>query len=256
MQRIGLWGALAVLGIGLLLAPGVTRAEMSAEQRRDVEAVVRDYLVQNPEIIEEALLALQAKRQEEARAGEGEAIARLGSEIDSGKDEIVLGNPEGDVTLVEFFDYNCGYCRRALGDMQALLETDENVRFIMKEFPILSEGSVQSARVSLAVHALAPEKYEEFHTQMFTTRGQADGEKAMRIATELGLDEGEVARIADADETSQEITQARALADQLGMSGTPSYVLGDEVVRGAVGLEALREKIANLRACGSTACEG
>lgn len=232
----------------------IARAAMTGSEKQDVEKVIEEYLLENPEIVERALMALEEKRRTAARGRDSESIASLQDRLDRGDKEIVLGNPEGDVTIVEFFDYNCGYCRRALADMTALMEKDPELRFVMKEFPILSEGSVLAARVSLAVNEIAPEKYLEFHSELLNARGEANGENALRIASSLGIDLDRIRELADKDEITDEITQARALAQELQINGTPSYVVGDELVRGAVGYEALEAKIASLRDCGSTVC--
>lgn len=248
----------AVLAAILIVVTATTwtiaRAAMTGSEKQDVEKVIEEYLLENPEIVERALMALEEKRRMATRGRDSDSIALLQARLDRGDEEIVLGNPEGNVTVIEFFDYNCGYCRRALADMDALMEKDPELRFVMKEFPILSEGSVLAARVSLAVNEIAPDQYLEFHRQLLNTRGEANGENALRIASSLGIDLDRIRELADKDEITEEITEARALAQELQINGTPSYVVGNELVRGAVGYEALKSKIASLRDCGSTVC--
>ena len=122
-------------------------ASLSEQQQREVEAIIRNYLIANPEIIRDAINELQRKEDEAARVAQAQTIIDNSDRLFSSPTDVVFGNPDGDVTLVEFFDYNCGYCRRAHGDMLALLEGDPNLRIVMKEFPILGEGSVQASQI-------------------------------------------------------------------------------------------------------------
>jgi protein-disulfide isomerase len=166
----------------------------------------------------------------------------------------VLGNPQGDVTLVEMFDYNCTYCRSAMPDMATLLAEDPNLKVILKEFPILSQESIDAARVSVLV-ARSDVDYWAFHEKLFTGRGQVTAEAALTAAQDLGLNpinlrlEMETPRVTAVIERSHEIARA------LRISGTPTYIIGDEIIPGAIGLEQLRTRIANMRACGKTACD-
>jgi protein-disulfide isomerase len=171
----------------------------------------------------------------------------------SSQDGVVLGNPKGNVTLVEFFDYNCGYCKRAMGDLLALLKSDSDLKVLLKEFPVLGEGSVQAARVAMAVRRQAPKKYLEFHTKLLGGRGRANEARALAVAKEMGLDMARVRKDMKKPEVEQALRQDFALAQALGLNGTPSYVVGQEVVVGAVGLDALKQKISKAR-CGKEVC--
>ncbi|MGO7202683.1 DsbA family protein, partial [Rhizobium ruizarguesonis] len=162
--------------------------------------------------------------------------------------------PKGDVTVVEFFDYNCSYCRHALPDMQAMLKKDKNVRFVLKEFPILGPDSVAAHKVADAFRKLAPEKYADFHVALLGTEGRASDETAIAVAASLGVSEDKI-RAEMAKSPNDGIVQATyQLASSLGISGTPSYVIGNELVPGAVGLDDLEAKVKNMRSCGKTAC--
>ena len=134
---------------------------------------------------------------------------------------MVLGNPKGDVTLVEFFDYNCAYCRRAQADMKLLIADDPNLRVVLKEFPILGEGSVAAAQVAVAVLLTAPDKYAAFHDALITEKGQVDGDKALAVADDLGLDPEVLKAKAHPDEAKANITEVRDLAAKLDLTGTP-----------------------------------
>ncbi|WP_051631109.1 DsbA family protein [Afifella pfennigii] len=211
---------------------------------------VRNYLLENPEIIETALMALQAKRAEQAKAERSHIITQMQDQIFNSPNQMVLGNPEGEITLVEFFDYNCGYCKRAFPDMVALIESNPDLRMVMKEFPILSEGSLEAARIAVAVHTVAPERYVDFHKEMMTRNGQADRAKAMQVVQDLDLDAAAVEREAAADAVDQHLSEVQAIAGALDISGTPSYVIGDQAVPGAVGFDQLQQMIIAARKCG------
>jgi protein-disulfide isomerase len=162
---------------------------------------------------------------------------------------VVLGNPQGETTVVEFFDYNCGYCKRALPDMLTLLKTDSNIKFVLKEFPVLGEGSVEAAHVAVAARMQDPtgKKYIEFHQKLLGGRGPADKAHALAAAKDSGFDMARIEKDMNSDEVKATIDENMKLADTLGVSGTPSYVVGSELVVGAVGLDSLKEKIAAAR---------
>ncbi len=233
-------------------APG---SYLSDGQRTEVEEVIKNYLIAHPEIIRDAINALQAKDDAAAQAAQTKAIADNKKLLFNSPREVVLGNPAGDVTLVEFFDYNCAYCRRAHADMKKLLSQDPKLRFVFKEFPVLGNGSVQAAQVSVAVHKLFPEKYVAFHDALISERGQVDGARALAVAGSLGLDTAKLKEMSNSDDVKATISESYDLANKLSLTGTPSYVTPTEVVVGAVGLDALKAKIAEARAaCSKTTC--
>ncbi len=168
--------------------------------------------------------------------------------------QVVLGNPKGSVTLVEFFDYNCGYCKRAHADMVQLLDEEPELRMVLKEFPVLGEGSVEAAKVAVAVNTLAPEKYADFHQALLMTRGRANKDSALKAAADIGLSAEEIANVMSTDETDRTIEESYTLANRLGLTGTPSYVIGNEVIPGAVGYAQLKAKVDALKSCGETTC--
>ena len=161
----------------------------------------------------------------------------------------MLGNPQGKVTMVEFFDYNCAYCKRALADMLDLLRTDSDLKFVLKEFPVLGPGSVEAAHVAVAARMQDPsgKKYMEFHQKLLGGRGLADKTRALAVAKDVGFDMARLEKDMNSDEVKTTIEENMKLADALGVSGTPTYVVGDEVVVGAVGLDELRAKIKSER---------
>ncbi len=235
-------------------APAASGPAMFSDmEQREVEAIIRNYLMANPEIIRDAITELQRKEDAAARMAQTQVITDNAALLFDSPREVVLGNPDGDVTLVEFFDYNCGYCRRAHADMQQLIADDPNLRVVLKEFPILSEESMQAAQVAAAVLLTAPEKYGAFHEAMLLEPGQADGALALSVAEDLGLDLDAVKAAADSDGARDIIAESRMLAEQLQLTGTPSYVTERQVIVGAVGYEALKQEVAVVRACAADA---
>jgi protein-disulfide isomerase len=196
------------------------------------------------------VMAELEKRQQAAETEKHRtAIVENKATLFSSPHQVVLGNPQGSVTMVEFFDYNCGYCKRAMSDMLDLIKNDSNLKFVLKEFPVLGEGSVDAARVAVAARMQdsTGKKYIEFHQKLLGGRGGADKMRALAVAKEVGFDIPRLERDMGSDEVKKTIDENMKLAEALGVNGTPSYVVGQEVVVGAVGLDALREKISAER---------
>jgi protein-disulfide isomerase len=228
---------------------------MSDAQRTEIEKIVREYLLKNPEVLQEAIAELE-KRQAAAEAQKHQTAIKDHSEaLFNSKFHVVVGNPAGDVSFVEFFDYNCGYCKRAMGDMLTLMKGDPKLRVVLKEFPVLGQASVEAARVAVAVRMQdkTGKKYLEFHQKLLTGRGQADKTRALAVAKEIGLDTARIERDLGSAEVRTSLEESFKLAQSLGLNGTPSYVIGNNVVVGAVGLEALKEKV-NTARCGKASC--
>jgi protein-disulfide isomerase len=245
--------ALTLFAAAMMLAlPAATptRAQtFSADQRQEIEGIVKNYLLQHPEVMQDVMAELE-KRQKTAEAEKNRAaVADNNATIFSSPHQVVLGNPQGNVTMVEFFDYNCGYCKHALSDMLTLLKTDPNLKFVLKEFPVLGEGSVEAAHVAVAARMqdVTGKKYIEFHQKLLGGRGPADKARALAAAKEVGFDMARIEKDMASDEVKKTIDENLKLAELIGVNGTPSYVVGDEVVVGAVGLDALKEKIAAER---------
>jgi len=226
------------------------RAEtFSDAQRGEIERIVKEYLVAHPEVVQEAMTELE-KRQAAAEAVKHkEGVANNSKALFQSSHQVTLGNPSGDVTMVEFFDYNCGYCKRALTDMLGLMHDDPKVRVVLKEFPVLGPGSVEAAQVAVAVRMQDKDgkKYLEFHQKMLNGRGQADRAHALAVAKDLGFDVGRLEKDMAGEEAKATIEENMRLAEALGLNGTPSYIIGSETVVGAVGLAALKEKVAAAR---------
>lgn len=216
--------------------------------RESIEKIVRDYLIANPEIMLEVQVALEAKQDAEQRLAQTQAIESSADLIFNASYDGVVGNPDGSVTIVEFFDYNCGYCRRALDDMQALIADDPDLRFVMKEFPILGPDSRKAHVVSMAFRALAPEKYGEFHEALLDFPGRANESNAVTLALSFGVDETALREEMKNSAIEAAFNETYALASELAITGTPSYVVGDEVIFGAQGSDTLAERIEAARA--------
>ncbi|WKA25766.1 DsbA family protein [Bradyrhizobium roseum] len=224
-------------------------------QRSDIQKIVREYLIANPEVLEEAMTEL-GKRQAAAEAAKHEAgVAKNADAIFNSARNVTLGNKDGDVTFVEFFDYNCGYCKRAMTDMMELMKSDPKLKVVLKEFPVLGAGSVEAAQVGVAIRMQDPsgKKYLDFHQKLLTGRGAVDKARAMAVAKEVGLDMAKLEKDLASAEVRNTLEENFKLAEAMGMNGTPSYVIGKQVVIGAVGVESLREKISNAR-CGKATC--
>ncbi len=217
----------------------------SAGQRTEIEGIVKDYLVAHPEVLQQAMDALD-KQQKQADAEKAQAtIKKDNATLFDSPHQVVLGNPQGTEQVVEFFDYNCAFCKRALPDMLTLLKTNPNLKFVLKEFPVLGPGSVEAAHVAVAARMQDPagKKYIEFHQKLLGGRGPADKARALAVAKEVGFDMPRLEKDMDSDEVKTTIDEDMKLADALGVSGTPTYVVGDEVVVGAVGLDELKAKL-------------
>jgi protein-disulfide isomerase len=237
------------------MPPAASAESFTDGQRGDIEVIVRNYLLAHPEVLEEAMAELN-KRQAAAEAEKHEAGVTSNAEtIFNSPRGVVLGNKDGDVTFVEFFDYNCGYCKRAMADMLDLMKTDSKLKVVLKEFPVLSEGSVDAAKVAVAVRMQDPsgKKYLDFHQKLLGGRGPADKARAMAAAKDAGLDIARIEKDLASPEVKATIEENFKLAEAMGMNGTPSYVIGKQVVIGAVGLDGLKEKIGIAR-CGKATC--
>lgn len=252
---------LAVLALApaacLFIGSGITASaqSFSTDQRKEIEEIVRGYLLRNPEVLQEVLLELE-KRQSAAEAEKARAAVKNNATLlfDSPR-HVVVGNPKGDVTLIEFFDYNCGFCKRALADLVDLMKADPNLRVVLKEFPVLGEGSVDAAKVAVAAHLQdkSGKKYFDFHQRLLENRGPVNKARALAVAKEVGFDVARIERDIASDEVKATIAESMRLAEALGLNGTPSYVIGNDVVIGAVGHDALKQKV-NWARCGQVAC--
>jgi protein-disulfide isomerase len=246
----------ALLALALAVAPQAASAQAFSDgQRGEIETIIKNYLISHPEVLEDAMAELN-KRQAAAENEKHEASFAQNSDtiFNSPRGEL-LGNKNGDVTFVEFFDYNCGYCKRAMIDMLDLMKSDSKLKVVLKEFPVLGQGSVEAAQVAVAVRMQDPggKKYLEFHQRLLGGRGQADKTRAIAAARDAGLDVARIEKDIATPEVTATIEENFKLAEAMGMNGTPSYVIGKQIVVGAIGLDGLKEKI-GLARCGKATC--
>ena len=229
-------------------------AALDDQQKKEIGEFIKEYLVEHPEVLLDAQAALEKKQDEARLTQSAQVITQNKDAIFNSKDDVAIGNPKGSITVVEFFDYNCTYCRHALGDMDTLLKQDKDVRFVLKEFPILGADSVAASRVSDAFRKLAPEKYAEFHHTLLSSDGRASEDSAIEVAASLGVNEAAIRAEMAKSSNNAMIKATYQLATDLNVTGTPAYVIGNETISGAIGLEAIQQKITNVRSCGKTAC--
>jgi protein-disulfide isomerase len=184
-----------------------------------------------------------------------EAVKKNADTIFNSPRHVVIGNPKGDVNFVEFFDYNCGYCKRAMSDMLQLMKDDPKLRVVLKEFPVLGQGSVEAAQVAIAVRMqdASGKKYLDFHQKLLTGRGSVDKARALAVAKEVGVDMGRLEKDLASPEVRATLEESFKLAESMGLNGTPSYVIGEDVVVGAIGFDGLRAKV-NTARCGKAVC--
>jgi protein-disulfide isomerase len=248
----------AVMIAGALALPSAIAVAQSVTpaQRGEIETIIREYLLSHPELLQDVMVELE-KRQTAAEAEKHrKAVKDNASIIFDSPRQVTLGNPQGDVAVVEFFDYNCGYCKRAMVDMMEMLKDDPKLKFVLKEFPVLGEGSVQAAQVAAAVRMqdkTGGKKYLEFHQKLLGSRGQVDKARALAVAKEVGMDMARLEKDLNSSEVRAQIEESMKLAEALGLNGTPSYVVGNDVVVGAVGLNTLKERV-NAARCGQATC--
>ncbi len=249
----------ALAAIGLFMLPRYLVAEPASgsgagtPDRAATERIVRDYLLANPQILREVAERLRQQDEAEAETARADVFRKGASEIYDSEHQVVLGDPKGDVTLVEFFDYNCGYCKQALADTEELLRSDPKLRLVLKEFPVLGQDSVDAARVAIAVNSQAPDKYLDFHRRLLTAEA-ANAETALAIAAELGLDQARLSAALADPKIEQTLISVQKLAKQLNINGTPTYVIADKVLPGVGGADQLKQLIGNVRKCGQVGC--
>ena len=222
--------------------------EMTDVERDAFREEIRAYLLENPEVLVEAMNVLQEREAQTATARDQQMLADNKDVIFNDGVSWVGGNPDGDITVVEFMDYRCGYCRKAYSEVEELVKSDGNIRFVLKEYPILGEESVASARFAIAVQQLhGAEAYKQAHDGLIALRGSPDVETLTRLASDLGLDPQPVLERMNSDEVSQVIAANHALAAKLEISGTPTFVVDSTLLRGYVPLDGMRQIVADER---------
>ena len=223
-------------------------SKMSAAERALLQEEIRLYLLENPEIIMEAVEVLRKKEQQAAIQSDFELVKKNKKAIFEDGFSFVGGNPNGDITLVEFVDYRCGYCKKAHNEVEKLLNTDGNIRFVIKEFPILGEDSLVLSKFALAVKIVhGDEMYKLVHDILIKMKSPPSEKAFDRIMNNLNLDAGRVESKMESNEVNGMIAYTRSLAQRLKISGTPTFVMNDELIRGYVPFDALINIVENKR---------
>jgi protein-disulfide isomerase len=240
--------AAVVVLVGLGGAPGrAAEGTLTLEQTKAIQELIRQYLREHPEVLVEAIQALRSKQEAAEQTKVQNTLQDRRADIERDANSPVGGNPNGNVTVVEFFDYRCGFCKRVHPTIAELLKSDANVRLVYKEFPILGPESMVAARAALAAFKLHPAKYAAYHDALMTVRGNLTPEKVFALAADIGLDPKAIAKRMEEPDIAQIIATNLALAEELGINGTPSFVIGNKVVPGAIDLDAFKKLIAEAR---------
>ena len=249
------------LTLGLAVLPPLSAAPAHAadaafsdDQKKAIGEIIKDYLIKNPDLIVEVQQALEAKMELEQAEKLKTFMSENAKDIYRNPDSPVAGDPNGDITVVEFFDYNCGYCKRGMTEVQKLIESDKRVRVVFKELPILSKGSEETAKAALA--AKRQGKYWDFHQAMLSSKGQANEASSLKAAEALGLDMTKFKSDMSGDAVKNELESMKALAKKMGISGTPHFLVGDKSIPGAPEdlHEQLKTLVAGFRKTGCTTC--
>ena len=240
----------SILAIAGGLAAYNARAEEKAAgltdiQKSEVQQVIKDYIRENPELIIEAFQSFQQKQQEQSLVAAQEKIGKYQAELIA-KNLPGAGNPNGDVTVIEFFDYNCGYCKKAIEDIKNVLESDKNVRFVFFDMPILGPSSLTAAKWAHAAHVQG--KYFEFHTALMEHQGGIDDAVLAEIAKKVGLDVGQAKKDAEDPALNAALDKGVQMGHDIGVQGTPGFIIGDKLFPGYLGEEGLKKAIDEARA--------
>jgi protein-disulfide isomerase len=247
--RARAWLHVAALGFCALLAlvpPGAARAaDFTPEQRKAIETIIHDYLTKNPDVLLDALQAAEDKIKGDARDKAAQALSTRRREIFEDPEAPIAGNPKGDVSLVEFFDYRCPYCKQVEQALEALLAEDRQLRLVYKEMPVLGADSVTASRAALA--AKKQGKYDALHRALMLLKGQMNEAAVLKTAESVGVDVERLKRDMASPEIDRALKANTELAEALDIRGTPGFVIGNEIVPGAIDLATLKQMIANAR---------
>ncbi len=234
---------MALVALSLLTIPIGASAQELSEAR--IKELVYEAIRENPEIVMEAVAILQARQAKEEASAAQNVLSSQRQLLEQDPNAPVLGNPEGDVTVVEFFDYNCPYCKRAAPEVEKLVAADPNVRLVYREWPILGEGSVYAARAALAARNQG--KYKEFHDAMMGLKGRATEQSVLRVAAEIGMDVDKMKTDMQSPEVSEHIETSMRLTQALGITGTPAFIIGDAIIPGFIEVPQLQQLVNDVR---------
>ncbi len=244
----------AFLGTACMGTPASADAFTPA-QKQELGSFIKDYLVNNPDVLRAAIEALDKHDKDAADAERQKVVSSQSSALFSSKYQATIGNPKGSATLVEFFDYNCHFCKGALPDVTKLLKDDPNLKLVLKDYPVLGPGSVEAAKVASAARNQLPgDKFWAFHSKLLAMHGPIGKTEALAVARELGLDMDRLNRDMESADTKAGLSEVMQLADALQINGTPTFIVGQDVVVGAVGYDQLKDKVDAVHKCGHATC--
>ena len=243
------------LAMAVALAPVAHADPLSPDQKKELGDFIKDYLVTHPEVLRAAIDSLDKHDKDVADQARQKAVQDSAGTIYRSKFQADVGNPNGNATLVEFFDYNCHYCKGALPDIAKLMKDDPNLHVVLKDFPVLGPGSVEAARVASAARNQLPgERFWDFHNKLLGMHGPIGKKEALEVAKEMGLDMAQLDKDMASKEVDDGLKETMAVADDLQINGTPTFVVGDAVVVGAVGYDELKSKVDAVHKCGHATC--
>jgi protein-disulfide isomerase len=255
MKLITAFGLAVALAGTVVFAIPASADEFTPAQKQELGVFIKDYLVNNPDVLRAAIEALDRHDKEVADEERQKTVVTQASQLFSSKYQATIGNPKGSATLVEFFDYNCHFCKGALPDVTKLMKDDPNLKLVLKDYPVLGPGSVEAAKVASAARNQLPgDKFWAFHTKLLATHGPVGKTEALAVARELGLDMDKLAKDMESPEIKVGFDEVMQLADALQINGTPTFVVGQDVVVGAVGYDQLKDKVDSVHKCGHATC--
>lgn len=253
MTRLRMLVLIIALSAVAAVAATVGRAEtpngaFSQAQQKQMQEAIRAYLLENREVILQSIQEYQSKQEAKAMQERQAALTANRDKLQHDAGSPVIGNPEGDVTIVEFFDYNCGYCKKMIPAVQELIESDKNIRFVFKEFPVLRPDLATAATAALAVWKIAPDKYWDYHTALMNGRGELNEERLLKTADLVGIDRDKLKAAMADPEIAATIRENREMGQLIGISGTPAFIIGDQLLPGALELSTMKEIVSRARA--------
>jgi protein-disulfide isomerase len=235
----------------MVLADG----QFSPAQKGEIEQIIKSYILKNPEILRDAISELELREKTAEADAQKKIISNLKGPLYVSDSQEVVGNPNGKVTLIEFFDYNCGYCKKSLPDLASLIKEMPDLRVILKDYPILSERSIEAAEIAIALRKqFSNDKFWDYHQKLLSSHVPVGRPEALALAKAMGADMDRLTKDAGAAEVKKGLEANDQLGRALMLTGTPSFIIGDETVVGAVGYASLKGKLDNVRKCGKAAC--
>lgn len=230
-------------------------SQFSTAQKGEIEQIIKNYIMKNPEIVRDAITELERREKTAEADAQKKIISDHQGPLYVSNSQEIVGNPNGKITLIEFFDYNCGYCKRSLSDISNLIKQTPDLRVILKDYPILSEGSIEAAEVAEALHKqFTGDKFWQFHQKLLSSQAPVGRSEALAVAKAMGADMNRLIKDAAAPEIKKGLQDNDRLGQALMLTGTPSFIIGDQTIVGAVGYASLKSKLDNVRKCGKVAC--